>query len=109
MGRSGQFTSHRGGIMGQPTSPGANSWAYMGLVGVHLEQLAPARNPGHLDLGAKMDRNSRILAILDSVAEVSTVFVFFVLCPQAPCESNIPCFSVWEAVLEARVCHTVSK
>jgi len=39
MGRSGQFTSHRGGIMGQPTSPGANSWAYMGLVGVYLEHL----------------------------------------------------------------------
>ena len=85
MGRLGQFISHRGGIMGQPTSPGANSWAYMGLVGVHSEQLAPARNPGHLDLGAKMDRNlRRILAILDSVAEVSKVFVFFLLCPRAP-------------------------
>ena len=81
MGRSGQFTSHRGGIMGQPTSPGAN---YMGLVGVHLEQLAPVRNPGHLDLGAKMDRNFGILAILDSVAEVSKVFGFFLLCTRAP-------------------------
>ena len=70
--------------MGQPTSRGANSWAYMGLVGVHLEQLAPARNPGHLDLGAKIDRNLIILAILDSVAEVSKVFGFFLLCPRAP-------------------------
>ena len=40
--------------------------------------------PGHLDLGAKMDRNLRILAILDSVAEVSKVFGFFLLCPRAP-------------------------
>ena len=70
--------------MAKPTSPGANSWAYMMWVGVHLEQIGPARNPGHVDLGAKMDRDCRILAISDSVAEVSKVFGFFLLCPQAP-------------------------
>ena len=84
MGRSGQFTSHRGGIMAKPTSQGVNLWAYMGWVGLHLEQIGPARNPGHLDLAAKMDQNLRILAILDSVAEVSKVFGFFLLCPRAP-------------------------
>jgi hypothetical protein len=80
-----------------------------GVGGGAFRATCPSQKPWTPGFGGKMDRNLRILAILDSVAEVSKVFVFFLLCPRPPRESSIPCCSVREAVLEAQVCHRVSK